>query len=127
MFNSFFFSTSKEKKIFIIYLIIIAGLTLLISVIVILATMPKYENGERTEITEQKIPDENNKISLSELIIPDSWARVHETQFYSFREKLSSWSEEQIKEYWIPPRKISIEILSKKNDKYIKEIFEDIP
>jgi len=127
MFKSFFYSNSKEKRAFILYLIIIAGVTLLISLIVILAAMPKSENLEQPEHIEKQSSETGSKISLSEFIIPDPWVRVHETQFHPFRENLSSWGEEQLKEYWVSPRKISIEILSKKNDKYIKEIFEGIP
>lgn len=127
MFNSFFYSNSKEKRIFIVYLILIAGVTLLISLIVIIATTQGPENTERPEKITEETFAADNKTAISEFIIPDPWVRVHETQFHAFREVLSSWGEEQIKAYWIPPRKISIEIISKKNDTYIKEIFEGIP
>jgi hypothetical protein len=127
MFKSFFYSNSKEKKIFILYVTIIAGLALIISLIVIIASTPKTITPEQSEIAEHDIYDTDNRITLEEFIIPDPWVRVHETKFHSFRDQLSSWGEEQIKQYWISPRKISIEILSKKNDKYIKEIFEGIP
>jgi hypothetical protein len=127
-FKSFFFSNDKEKRIFIIYLTVIGLVAFIISLIVIvLSTVNKEQNVKLDDnIQAQKAIIETNKFDVSDFIIPESWLTIPESKFYNFRQKLDSWSAEQLNEYWVPPRKIIIEILAQQNDKYIKELFETI-
>ena len=128
MFKSFFFSNEKEKKVFFIYLTVIALVTLTVSLIIILVSMPKQAPSQKSEnlSQEKKQIADPNKPRIDDFIIPDGWISIHDSQFHTFRQELGSWSIEQINEYWISPRKISIEILEQQNDKYIKELFKPI-
>ncbi len=46
---------------------------------------------------------------------------------YLFRSRMSSWSEEQVKRFWIPLTDIALDIVAEENDKRIEELFSGIP
>jgi hypothetical protein len=46
---------------------------------------------------------------------------------YLFRPRMSSWSEEQVKRFWIPLTDIALDIVAEENDKRIEELFSGIP
>jgi hypothetical protein len=126
MFKSFFYADTKEKKIFIFYLVLLAVLAFGISLVVLLVSIPGQENTSIPAVTAETTP-EPDKLHLQDFIMPDTWIPIHESAAYSFHQVLPSWGRQQIEQYWISPRKISIEILSKQNDTYIEELFANIP
>jgi len=127
MFKSFFYTDDKEKRVFIYYIIIIAVIAFIISLIVIITTLPKQEAAAPVVSNTPEKTEEPDSLATVDFMLPDTWKQTEELQSYSFHQVLPSWGSEQINHFWISPRKISIEILSKQNDTYIEELFADIP
>ncbi len=126
MFKSFFYANTKEKRIFIFYLVLLAVLAFGISLVVLIVSIPAPENTTSPAVAAEKAHEPVGP-DLADFIIPDTWVQIHESASYSFHQVLPSWGSQQIGQYWISPRKISIEILSKQNDTYIEELLKDIP
>lgn len=46
---------------------------------------------------------------------------------YPFRERMSRWTKEQVRRYWIPLEQVVLDIVSKENDRRIEELLKGIP
>ena len=60
---------------------------------------------------------------ITDLDLQDS----RQEDYYLFRKRFESWSEEQVDRFWIPLHDITIDILVKKNDELVEELLKDIP
>jgi hypothetical protein len=60
---------------------------------------------------------------ITDLDLQDS----RQEDYYLFRKRFESWSEEQVDRFWIPLHDITVDILVKKNDELVEKLFKDIP
>ncbi len=60
---------------------------------------------------------------ITDLDLQDS----RQEDYYLFRKRFESWSEEQVDRFWIPLHDITIDILVKKNDELVEKLLKDIP
>ena len=60
---------------------------------------------------------------ITDLDLQDS----RQKDYYLFRKRFESWSEEQVDRFWSPLHDITIDILVKKNDELVEELLKDIP
>jgi len=109
---------------------LLGGALFLISIIVTLAFLlgsSRSRPAERTPAREeQAAPEASSRPAVHDFILeiepPEAKPKIH-----LFRERLSRWSEEQVKRYWIPLEQVALDILQRENDKRMEELFQGIP
>ena len=68
-----------------------------------------------------------DELSFGDFIIDFGLQDSRQEDYYLFRKQFESWSEEQVDKFWIPLHDITVDILVKKNDELVEELFKDIP
>ena len=114
------------KKGFLIGLASGTTLALLVAVTV-LVYKPAPKDEARPEIpglTEGKIPA---GLSVYHFAVPDGIENFLAPKPAYFREPLETWTPEDVRQFWIDPREIGIEYLSRKNREKLEEIFRSVP
>ena len=114
------FITARELKI---YLIIVASVTVLSVSIVLIIFLPGYLKGKvmEKESVEKQI---EKKVDLSELRLPEEYSELLEIRMARFYVPKGRWTDQDIKEYWVDPRKMVLDYLENKNREMIEDIFD---
>ena len=47
--------------------------------------------------------------------------------YQPFRPRERRWTQEEIRKYWVAPRDIAIDLVSRANDQAMARLFQDIP
>ena len=116
-----FFHDQDPKKIIFLF----SGL-FLISMLVTLLILLSGHDRLSVEQDEQNVYSSVKKLILEDFLLPPLKKETIQDA-YIFRERLSSWDEEQVNRYWIPLNKIVLDNIIKENDRIIEELFRDIP
>jgi hypothetical protein len=116
------FISQKELKV---YLMFVGIITLLALLIVILIFLPDYIRYYREKTEENEIVRED--VDMSRFKIPDSHKTLFETRYIPFVEDKGEWTAEDSKPYWQDTELLILEYLEKENERYINELFKDIP
>ncbi len=66
-------------------------------------------------------------LTLQDFILPREEPAGGGQGLIPFRERFSSWSDEQVRRYWVPLREIARDVLSKRNDEQVEALFSDVP
>ncbi len=69
----------------------------------------------------------SKELSFGDFITNLDLQDSRQEDYYLFRKQFESWSEEQVDRFWLPLHDITLDILVKKNDELVEEIFKDIP
>jgi len=67
------------------------------------------------------------ELSFGEFITDLDLQDSRQEDYYLFRKKFESWSEEQVDRFWLPLHDITLDILLNKNDELVEKLFKDIP
>ncbi len=71
--------------------------------------------------------DVDLSVSLPDFLIPEEAEEGGGQGIVPFRERFTSWSEEQVGRFWIPLREIARDVLAKKNDEGVDALLRDVP
>lgn len=117
----------KPDNLWIILLL--AGMFFLSSLITLLILLSV--TGGESAPTATSEPQISGALSSEGLMFHD-FLLQDEDQFleksdYLLREQMARWGDEQVNRFWIPLKKIALDILIKENDNRVEEIFKDIP
>jgi hypothetical protein len=124
MFNLSGFFT-REIRIFLLLVAALALLSVVVTIIVGLAASPKEAPRSGPPILGG--PMGESTFSVFDLAVPDETARALALEPALFREPRRMWSSEEVEAYWVDPRDLGIEVLSRENRKKIDAIFEAVP
>ena len=95
-------------------------------VITVAASMP----GSRRDQDSPELPTGQGPrvdVRVSDLIIPEEFLESDEPDWFYYRERQTRWTDEQVSRYWVDPRIIGLEVLERRNDEIIEEMFEHVP
>ena len=112
-------------------LAIVLGIGLfLLSCLVTLLVLGARKGGGREEAqaaeSGKTAPEEGVSLSWSDFIASYEQPTAPSPP-YLLREPLRSWSQEQVKRYWVPLDDIARQMIKKENDRRIEELFSAIP
>jgi len=116
--------SSRELKIFFSIILIVTTGAVLVTILVTSKKLPQTVQSEENIPDKKIIPEE---VKLTDFIIPVEFQEIWKERWYPFRPRMDSWSWEMAKKYWIEPRLIGIDILSKENNRKLKELLENVP
>ncbi len=105
-------------------LILISVGSFLLSVVVSLVILFAGGAGDK-EVPVETFPPAA-ELRISDFILPPVEEIAHNST-YIFRERLSRWNDEQVNRFWIPLKKIVLDIIIEENNERIEELFRDIP
>ena len=66
-------------------------------------------------------------IDISDFRVPEEITSLDEFNWVPYRGVKEKWSDEDAREFWIPPEETVRKTAEEKNDKYINELFESVP
>jgi hypothetical protein len=118
---------SRDIKIFFIIVLGVTVLSVLGAVIWSYASRPAKSAAEGILPIMGKPEDQTGAYSVYDLIVPDEIERYLTPDLKYHREPRESWSREEIDTYWVDPRKLGIDVLTRENRLFIKELFESVP
>ena len=128
------FLTAKEIKI---YGLVVAGVTLLALIgtllFVLLSREPDPKPAKAPTTTDSSAGADlfgeslSNESALQKIRIPEEYSQLYPQDWHPYRERHSSWSEEQVEAFWQDPQELIQEVLQKESDREIEEFFKEIP
>ncbi len=114
--------SSRELKIYLLVVGVIALAALLITLVVML---PGYIRYNRRQAEADKIVEK--QIDMSRFIIPESYMKFRDANWIPFRPDKDHWVSIDTGPYWQDPEILILEYLEKQNENLINELFKDIP
>ena len=114
--------SSREIKI---YLLVVGGITLVALLITLAVMLPGYIRY--TRIKAQSALTVENKIDMSQFIIPESYKQLRDSSWIPFRSDKERWTSVDIEPFWQDPETLILEYLEQQNEDLINELFKDIP
>lgn len=111
----------REIKIIVGVVAIATVVAVAIAVMVGTSRRVRQSGPEERMIAENAIPD------ISEIIVPEEFTLTGGERWYFSREPLLRWNEEQIREYWIDPAEIGVDLMIEATDRAIEELIKTIP
>ncbi|MFO7730801.1 MAG: hypothetical protein R6V86_08555 [Spirochaetia bacterium] len=128
------FLSAKETKI---YGLVVAGVTLLALtgtlVFLLLSREPDSEPVHAPSTTDSSAGADllgeslSNESALQKLRVPQEYSQLYQQNWQPYRERHSTWSEEQVEAFWQDPQELIQEVLQKESDREIEEFFKEIP
>ena len=70
-------------------------------------------------------PDEL-ALTPEDFMLPLPHAAEKTPRYVPFRPRQGQWSEETVKKYWIPPRRVTLDLLQAANDQDMRRLFEKV-
>lgn len=126
--NGHMFRLDNKKWLILIF----SGIFIFSALVTLLFLVLRNPDADR-ETRQYPAPQEELKLlaakelSFGDFITDFDLQESEQEDYYLFRKRFESWSEEQVDRFWIPLRDITIDILVKKNDELVEELFKDIP
>ena len=125
------FSFSR-REITITVASVSAALILAIVITVIVISVKNGRNAPTEDVFSERVYTEEyvpagERPFLSDFIINEDIMRESFAGVIYSRPEKSSWSDEEIKRYWIEPEDIAVEHLERDAEKIIRDIFADVP
>lgn len=109
---------------------ILAGLFLLSALVTFLVMLPSMRRPATAAAEPRERPVGTEAIDLSvslpDFLLPEESAAGGQG-IELFRRRFTSWSEEQVRRFWIPVREIARDVLERKNDEEVDALFQDLP
>jgi hypothetical protein len=104
----------------------IPAFLVLILFIVISISLSSSPNAkvQSNELTREPLPV---GIDANDLYLPDESSKVLESYPVFYRERKEVWSKEDCDRYWTDPRKISLDILRRNNEKLLEKMLSELP
>lgn len=103
------------------------GFTTVVAILLVVLTgLPRDRKGSQ-EIGSESAFRGGFEVLVSDMLIPDEFTQSLDPEIVLSRRPLDRWTDELVSRYWIDPRTISLEILEKRNDRMIREMFEGVP
>ncbi len=115
------FSGTEIKMI----LLVVAAATVAAVVTAVVAGTSR--KSELTPGLEEEIVAGSSIPDISEIIVPKEFTLRGGERWYFSREPLSRWNEDQIREFWIDPAEIGIDLMEEETDRAVKDFIEGIP
>jgi len=110
--------TEREVKIIAIVVGAATLLAVVITISVSFAGRPRTQNiGDGGQTT----PDS------TDFIVPEEFTLTGGERWNFSREPFRRWTDEQVRRYWIDPAGIGINLMEKKTDTAIEELFLSLP
>lgn len=66
-------------------------------------------------------------LEISELLIPEEFVFDTVEKWYLFRKPMDRWTDQQVEKYWIDPKAIAQDLLSRETETFMKAFVERIP
>ena len=66
-------------------------------------------------------------VTADDFLLPVVAGPRESPTYTPFRPRLSRWSDEMIRPYWVPPRDIAMDVLKSMNDLDMEKLFEKVP
>jgi len=113
-------------------ILIFSGIFILSALVTLLFLVFRNPAGDQ-EIGHYQAPQRElemlaaKELSFGDFIIDIELQDSRQEDYYLFRKRFESWSEEQVDRFWLPLHDITVDILVKKNDELVEELFKDIP
>ena len=102
----------------------LVALTALAVATVIVAVLAR---SPRRQATVEELPSPTAiSVSFHEFTLSDEYHQVDDG-FVFFRERVSTWSEEQVEQFWQPVDDVIEGYLRQQNDRRIELLFADVP
>jgi hypothetical protein len=73
------------------------------------------------------IAPEDLALTPDDFLLPQTPTTGKALHYTPYRPRLPRWSEETVRTFWIPPRRIATEILRSLNDQNVRRLFEKVP
>ena len=105
-----------------IYLLSVLAISLLAIVLLLL-----FYPGKGPRDTSSPIPAESESFPFHRIKLPPEALELVPEELMNVRPRRSAWSEEELKQYWIPPEPIVEELLREENRRVLEGIFDDLP
>ena len=104
----------------------VGAATVIAVLITVVATLPPSRSTDRPQMQggEQRLTVD---VRVSDLIIPEEFLEGDDPEWFFYRERQNRWTDEQVARYWVDPRIIGLEVLERRNDEIIEELFEHVP
>lgn len=115
-----------RKKIFALGLAAGALLTLFI---IFLVYIFNSAPGEQSLPSLEPLPGSGGGIDISvyDFVVPDEVERFLSPEPVYFRRPRKMWTQEEIREFWLDPRELGIEVLKKENRARLDRFFDGVP
>ncbi|MBT3274605.1 MAG: hypothetical protein HN368_15720 [Spirochaetales bacterium] len=114
--------TASEFKIILIALGGAAALAVIITLIAGSSGRPRAsEMTAEDAFVQNEIPD------ITDIIIPEEFTLTGGERWYFFREPVSRWNEEQIRQFWIDPAEIGVNVLERESNQVIDNFVQNLP
>ena len=110
------------SRAFGIYLLSVLAISLL-AVLLLLLFYP----GKGPEGAFSTVPVESERFPFHRIKLPPQALELTPEELVNVRPRRSAWSEEELKQYWIPPEPIVEELLAEENRRVLEGIFHDLP
>ncbi len=113
-------------------ILIFSGIFILSALVTLLFLVFRNPVGDQ-EIEQYQAPQSElemftaKELSFGDFITDIELQDSRREDYYLFRKRFESWSEEQVDKFWLPLHDITVDILVKKNDELVEELFKDIP
>ena len=112
----------REIKIIVVAVAVATVVAVMIALVVGTSRRARQSPGpDEGMIAGSSVPD------ISEIIVPEEFTLTGGERWYFSREPLLRWNEEQIREYWIDPAEIGVDLMVEHADSAIEEFIKTIP
>lgn len=117
----------REIPIHIILAVVgaVAVVAVLVTATVMVAGRSVDSSSETVEIP--VVAGRFEWIDADDLVVEDELARGTEIRWIPFRPRRERWTESDVEEHWIDPRRIGIDVLEAQINENIRLILEDVP
>lgn len=115
---------TRDIKIYLLIVLALAFVAVGLVVVFSLGARSKAPLQEGPPVLGSSVAVEG--YSVLDLAVPDETDRVLSLKPILFREPRLKWSQDEIQTYWVEPREIGIEILTRENRKKMNEIFDTV-
>ena len=119
--------------------IIVIAAAAVLAAIVTLAVLASRSGGKERRLVEQAreeqksaqaipaLSAEDLSLTPEDFLLPGPPQDDATPDYHPFRPPLSRWGSEIVRKYWVPPREIAIDIVSRINDQDMERLFESVP
>jgi hypothetical protein len=118
---------TREVIIFFIIVFAVAVLSIIFLVVRSFITGTAEIKAEYAPPVIGKPEEAAGDYSVYDLIIPDEMDRYFSPALRYYRGPRESWSREEIDTYWVDPRRLGIDILTRENRRFLDELFDSVP